>query len=139
MRLFEYLLKRFIDYKIKYPLEYAQSFDIMYRLDEKQYVGYFQSEKMSPFSVEVQNLKLNACPCLNIMGCGQKYSFQVCNKGKDGKLIVFSRLWEGSIPLHCIEMFCTLFQYKYTEKHRWLIPEEAIDADSIFEIRLKER
>lgn len=139
MRLFEYLLKRFIDYKTKYPLEYyAQSFDIMYRLVEKQYVGYFQSEKISPFSVEVQNLKLNAAPCLNITGCGQKSSFQTSSVGKD-RVIIFTRLWGGSIPFHCIEMFCTIFQYKANEKCNRLVPQEAIDSDNIFEIRLKER
>ena len=138
MRLFEYLLKRFIDYKIKYPLEYAQSFDIIYRLDEKQYVGYFQSGKISPFSVEVQNLKLNAAPCINITYCANKSSFQTSSVGKD-RVIIFTRLWGGSIPFHCIEMFCTIFQYKANETCKRIVPQEAIDSDNIFKIRLKER
>ena len=138
MRLFEYLLKRFIDYKTKYPLEYAQSFDIMYRLVEKEYVGYFQSEKLSTFSVEVQNLKLGAAPCLNIMDYAHKSSFQTSSIGKD-RIIIFTRLWGESISFHCIEMFCTIFQYKVNEKYNRLVPQEAIDSDNIFKIRLKER
>ena len=138
MRLFEYLLRRFIDYKTKYPLEYAQSFDIMYRLVDREYVGYFQSEKLSTFSVEVQNLKLGAAPCINIMDCAHKSSFQTSNVGRD-RVIIFTRLWGGSIPFHCIETFCTIFQYKANEKCNRLVPQEAIDSDNIFEIRLKER
>lgn len=141
MRLFEYLLKRFIDYKTKYPLEYEMlDCNIKYKVTKKEYigyVGYFKTTNSLKLFVELQNLRLGSGPVINIMQGNQKCSFQVSCVGVDN-IPIFSRLWGGSIP-NCIDLFCSIFQYKHNGNYKRLIPQEAIDADSIFDIRLKER
>lgn len=139
MRLFEYLLKRFIDYKTKYPLEYEMlDCNIKYKLLEKEHTGYFETTNSLKLFVELQNLRLGTSPVINIMQGCQKSSFQVSCVGVDN-IPIFSRLWGGWIQRDCIDLFCSMFQYKHNGNYKRLIPQEAIDADSIFDIRLKER
>lgn len=139
MKLFEYLLKRFIDYKTKYPLEYEiLDCNIKYKLLKKARIGRFETINSSKLFVKLQNLRLSSGPVINIMQGNQKCSFQVSCVGVDN-ISIFSRLWGGWIQRDCIDLFCSIFQYKHNGNYKRLIPQEAIDADSIFDIRLKER